>query len=570
MAYDPLTGYDDGAGSPIDFDQVARAAAQARGAGMPIAAAMPGPATPGLSAPVDPAGVQRAVGQARAQGVPPMLASPTPQGPGLGQLGIPGMPQMSIFPPQPARREVERSTSSWSQRNMGKEEKAAVGELAQGYDAQIAAQGKGASAAQNRALVEADNADAEATFRESKARRTAALVAEGEKQLKDSMTAYKAEFEKFRKMDLKDYFAGEEGTVRGVVAALAVAAGELGRMRPGAGGENVGVQLVNQAIQQDFMKQKLAIEKQKEVLLQAGEQMQVVERWHTHAMNMLGIKEAAAYDAVISRNTSNLKALGMSEEEAKADAANALLRTQKAAAIQSVFEGTRRQIGGTIEKQLVENQGMPGAAGGMTPYQTYQMGRQAREDAEKDQKRVVYDWDGRKAMVADEGEGRAIRADLGQAKSIVQGLEPIKAEVDQLGLLDRAIPSWSEKQQGIAGKVNTLLAPISQKLGSGTPQDREAARTIDNVTASIRQNPETAKKNLEFLQGFLKNHFQQRFESTVIPETVQASPARPAAAPAQSSSPAGGYGPVETRTTKSGETVKVRRNLSTGKLEEVQ
>lgn len=536
MAIDPNTGLDDGE----DFQaQIARNVAQARAAGIPIMDSMPGMgpgAMPGVGAPVDPTGVQRALAQAKQQGVPPGLAAPAPQGPGLGAMGVPGMPMMSMFPPQPARREVERSTTTNTRREMGAEEKAAVGQLSQGYDDQIAAQGRKDFAAANRATVEADNADVLAGQQEARALRRQNLVAEGEKQLTQAMTLYKGEFEKYRKMDIKDYFSGDQGTARGVFAALAVMAGELGRMRPGAGGENIGVQLVNQEIQKDFTRQKLAIEKQRDVLQQAGENMETVQRWHTHAMNMLELKEAAAYDAVMARNTSNLKALGVSEAEAQGDAANAVLRTQKAEAIQRVFEGTRRQISGTVEKQLVENQGMPGMGGGYTPMQQYTIGRQVREDAEKDQKRVVKGWDGQPVgMAADEGEARGLRDALGPSRNIVGQLDSLAQEVEQLGFIDRAVPSFSSKQQRIAGKLDTMLGPMTQALGSGTPQEAEAKRKLQALSSSVMQDPKTAVANVRDLQGFLRSNYEEQLRAKVI----GGAPAQQAAPPA-AAAPAGG------------------------------
>jgi hypothetical protein len=375
MAIDPITGLDDGQ----DFQtQLAQSIAQARGAGIPIASAMPG-STPGSFAipggsPIDQAGVQRALGQAR--GVPPMLAAPGPQAP----QGVPGLQGLSIFPPQPARREVERSTTTRSRREMGKEEKAAVGQLGQAFDDQISAQRGVDDVAAQKANMEAYNADQTAMHMAARAAKREELMVQGERQLKDAMTLQKAEYDKYRKMEMRDYFAGGEGTMRGVVAALAVAAGELGRMRPGNGGQNLGIELVEREIQKDFVQQRQAIDKQRDVLLQAGENVELVQRFQTHAMNMLSLKEAAAYDSVMARNTANLRALGVPEAEAQADTSNALLRQKKAEAIQNVFEGTRTAIQSTIEKQLVENQGL-GGAGAVSPGLAYHMGRDAKKEA---------------------------------------------------------------------------------------------------------------------------------------------------------------------------------------------
>jgi hypothetical protein len=401
---DPITGMDDGQPDypALTPDYLDQAVQQARGLGAPMA-----PPPPPGPPQIDPVAAQQAVAQARGMAPPAMLARPQP---------APQQPMFGVFAP-PAQMRKERESSSWSQRPMGKEEKAAVGDLSAAYDQQIEARQQMGQNAAERANLDAARAEDIASQQAARAFKREQLVAEGEKQLTGVMTEYKRQFDKYKSMDIKEYWS-EAGTLKSVLAGIAMGLGELGKMRPG--GENVVMQGIQQAVAQDFAKQKMAIERQADVLRESKENIETVNKFRQYQLNNLELKEAAAYDAIAARWEANLKAAGIPEAAAKASEESAILRQQKAEKIQGIHQFHSRQIGGSIEKAMTDNVG--GMPGGLTSPQALAQQRYADAQSKEQNARNIYNRAGEVVAQLPEGtpaaEAQKVKESIGHYENI--------------------------------------------------------------------------------------------------------------------------------------------------------
>lgn len=132
-------------------------------------------------------------------------------------------------------------------------------------------------------------------------------------------------------------------------------------------------------------------------------------------------------------------------------------------------------------------------------------------------------------------EGVRSREMYAQLEPIKSGLGRMRDTVGQTDWTDR-VPFFggkTDRQQKIKGQLDTLLAPLSQFLGSGTPQDREAARKIETMSVSIAQNPDTAQANIDELLQYVGEAYDARVRS-LVPGAKSATPA-----PAPGSRPGG-------------------------------
>lgn len=112
------------------------------------------------------------------------------------------------------------------------------------------------------------------------------------------------------------------------------------------------------------------------------------------------------------------------------------------------------------------------------------------------------------ARESDEGAKTAkMYAAIGPIKSAVDRL---RDEVGQTGIIDRLpiVGKYTPAQQRIRGKVDNLIAPLTQFLGSGVPGDSEAARKIDAFRVSAAQGAEISHANLDELLRFVNEAYQ--------------------------------------------------------------
>lgn len=101
----------------------------------------------------------------------------------------------------------------------------------------------------------------------------------------------------------------------------------------------------------------------------------------------------------------------------------------------------------------------------------------------------------------------AILTRHGGTVTAIQKMQELKQKVLKMKTMDRLAPGWSELGQDISEDINNLEAPMTQALGSGVPGEKEAARTKESLSASIKKNPEQAAKDLEDrIQYFERNY----------------------------------------------------------------
>lgn len=109
------------------------------------------------------------------------------------------------------------------------------------------------------------------------------------------------------------------------------------------------------------------------------------------------------------------------------------------------------------------------------------------------------------------------RGELATLGPIVETLKRVKDRVGGAGLLDR-VPiagKYTDRQQLISGDLNTLEAPISQLLGSGTPQEKEALRRLKTLSVSVGQGSKVSKENIDSLIDYVQQSYVSRAKSLV-------------------------------------------------------
>lgn len=136
--------------------------------------------------------------------------------------------------------------------------------------------------------------------------------------------------------------------------------------------------------------------------------------------------------------------------------------------------------------------------------------------------RTVLDWDGNPVGRAPgtgkvSTEGVAARKMFAGTQPLREGLKQLRDEVNATGTMDRVplLGQFTDNQEKIQGTIGTLNAPISQVLGSGTPQEQEAKRMIKNLSVSFGQGPDVALSNIDTLEKYVRDAYNSRVRSLV-------------------------------------------------------
>jgi len=145
--------------------------------------------------------------------------------------------------------------------------------------------------------------------------------------------------------------------------------------------------------------------------------------------------------------------------------------------------------------------------------------------------RDVPNFDGGKAGVATSKEdAEAAKKKRAILRPIISQLDSMDTLVKGSGKLDRVpgVGQFTERQQRIKGMLDTMLAPITQALGSGTPQEAEAKRKLETLTVSFGQGPDVASQNIAGLKAYLRDIYEQEVGS-VVPGYQPQGQAKPSA-----------------------------------------
>lgn len=114
-------------------------------------------------------------------------------------------------------------------------------------------------------------------------------------------------------------------------------------------------------------------------------------------------------------------------------------------------------------------------------------------------------------------EAEAVRKKRAALRPIISKLDEMEAAVGKMGTAERlpVVGGFTEAQQRMHGDLDSILAPITQVLGSGTPQEAEAKRKLQTLSVSAGQNKEVAVKNIQSLKAYLRDVYEQEVGSLV-------------------------------------------------------
>ena len=298
-----------------------------------------------------------------AQAVAPPSFAPEPPQPMPVAAPPPAVPD-GIAAPPPAlppggMARTESRTTTTRTRELASKEKA----LAQGrVEADADEEG---DLVRQQGEVKERQADARATGKENEAK---ALTADakaldggmqaGDVEIKAAKAKYDAELDKYAKMEPRDYYEGRTGLR--VANALAVAFGELGRSLSKSG-HNSALEIIQDAEQQHFAKERLRIEKQKDLVGQAKEGVASARVSKSDLITDLQLKSAARLTAFAKATEAAGERVGTPWAKLEGQRTAVALRADANKLALQAAQGLRQKISTTTETQSIQGTGVGGA-----------------------------------------------------------------------------------------------------------------------------------------------------------------------------------------------------------------
>lgn len=176
-------------------------------------------------------------------------------------------------------------------------------------------------------------------------------------------------------------------------------------------------------------------------------------------------------------------------------------------------------------------------SGGTTTTTTKKSVTKSGEGTDVVDQRTVYNADGSVRGLA---PGTAkVSHDGVKTREMYAQLQPIKEGLGVLRNLVGDTDNWdrvpgaglvSSNQQRIKGQLENMVAPISQFLGSGTPQEKEAQRRLKTLTVSLGQGKEVSQANIDSLIKYIEDAYDAKIKSVVPDNKAVSKGAAPAAA----------------------------------------
>lgn len=398
-----------------------------------------------------------------------------------------------------------------------------------------------------RASLEEKEAKARATRELVRQERQQKVIESADRKIADADSTLAAERERYGKMEIRDYWA-DKTTGAKVMGAIAVALGSIGQSLTGA--PNTALRLIEGAIDRDFQRQRLAIEKQRDAINLATDARNQARQGKQDELASLELKQAAAERAAGAQAEAMAAQLKKPDALAKAQAIKAQL-DQKAAERELRYQETlRAKVTNTTIREEVEG-GMGGA--------------------------------GNKPLTESQAKAADLAGRMMQDNETINATGPMSAE----GL--KRIRDFAAVEIGMANNpkakaaliISGKIKPIEQLLND---KDRLAYAARKRYAAAVLRGDSGAAISASEYLDFDSQNFEQlgdkeadmaakrqSREQMIRGKMVAAGPAAagvvqsvkpPPTAPAQG-------GQVEERTLKDGTKVKVRK-LPDGRYEEVQ
>lgn len=407
-------------------------------------------------------------------------AAPAPAGPQT-DTATPGTFALPPMAAAPAARTMETEGTSTTVSGMDRKSKAAIRDAAKKEDLVDAEAAKTAHAVGDVARGEAQDAAAVAGERQQQAEQHAAAqqqtIAQGEDAYKNAMSTYKSEFDRYKKMDIQNFYSGDQRRERQIWAALTIAGGGLAAATRQAAAmsigqspgqfDNHGADLVNKVIDDDYQRQKERIVKQKEAVGFAKEGVGTARADQLHALNMLELQTAAKEQVAANKLSTMLAARGVDKASIAENQTIQALARSSAERQARVAQTTADHIQSTVQKRLTEQTG--GAAG------------------------------------ANGGAGSPATALYGPGGQVV-GYAPDKERAAKINEAN----AGARDAIGIIAKLRKNFEEHGNEVWLGTDAGKERTALRDSLALAVKKAGQNSDKDQDLLEGLVASDWDLR------------------------------------------------------------
>lgn len=302
-----------------------------------------------------------------------------------------------------------------------------------------------------------------------------------EEQLQGAKATLAEERQKFKEMKITDMFEGKPG--QKILAAISIGLGAVASSMSGQ--PNYALNIINDAVENNFAKQKAMIAKQKEVISQAGRMTTEIQDAFDKKLIQLDNNRAAAYEKI--QDTVAEKSALLHKDKIPAQTQQLLndLEMKKNQADMQAEQSLRSKI----QTQVVEKQELPSTE---DTYKKY--GNIDKLRAEYNKHPVVAaakEGDRAFAQLKSNLDRKTKAGDLAAIFSFMKSLDPrsVVREGEQLQV---------QRTDGIFGTVQAYVSQINDE-GTLTQDSRDDLReTIKaSIEASKRELPTIQKQQFE-------------------------------------------------------------------------
>lgn len=178
------------------------------------------------------------------------------------------------------------------------------------------------------------------------------LVAQNQVRLDADIAEAKKQFQDYKDMKINDYWE-DKSTGTKIAAALAVGLGALGSALSGR--NNDALTIMNNAVENDFNRQRENILKQKDVVAQSFKSIDEGDKWAKMRLADIDLKEAAAKDRLATEMAAKMTKLGVPEQEIQNNATINKLREDSLARQAKVEEGLRSKWDRKTEEDVLKS-----------------------------------------------------------------------------------------------------------------------------------------------------------------------------------------------------------------------
>jgi hypothetical protein len=263
-----------------------------------------------------------------------------------------------------------------------------------------------------------------------------------------------------------------------IMAGLAIALGGIGGAYTGKG-DNIGLDLINKAIDRDIEEQKFNIQQQAEGQKMKAQNLRDQMSVGNNMLQELRGKfqsdiaaETAMRSLMIQQTQTKLQAIASGYEsmtvKEKAKGINAELEAQK--------QALNQQLKASMQQQYLQKQLALQDISDLTPMQMQQMGmsKEAQDAVTKTQERAVSGWVG---QAPSREAAEKFREKAGEYQPAMNSINRIRQIVDESGSSSLPGEKRTKLETEVAGLVGALRMPITGP-GILTPEERKMLEKI--------------------------------------------------------------------------------------------